>query len=633
MLKRIICISIAFFLFFAPGVLSQSGNCPKIKVGVKIAEIYPQVFDHLNKVYKTEKHRAVWLTELGELLMKSLRENSPELEFIYLSGSPIADYDYLFSSLIALSGGGEDVIVVPEYTIIEGDNIFTVPPVYGSEYTVYKVWSSLIVNSNCFPNRRYILGIENGESEDIYRAILSSLSGFGRGIAYTLYKRENERPVPPREPTVETRLEKEYLSPLEEDTRKMKIYEKVLSCNGRPSYFVGNHSQPVRFPSKTDRGDIEPAEGCKLENYNPEIQYILVNAAGDAVGEYTLKRGLDPLLEKITLSTCPLGNKPNIEKEVEFVIRGLELKVEPYRKIIYNGEKTTISIDLHEIDPYGVKYPATNREVEIKVTGLVDGTVSPADKVTTDNMGIAWIDYKAGQKDKQIKITATFTPPGYPETVKGEAAITVKKPEGDFNGTITYQRHVHWKDESEQPSGSLFMSVDLDENATIHVAARYLRTIKYSSGDSEVLYEATALSGNFSVSMKKIIVITDNDGNWTKNVDFWQGDKMIEPESGSNLLLTIEQQKKSYTIQSAISFPSVNGTSETTSSRGAKLTMEAENWRCHASFVVDGPTDGNSVNGNWSKPVTGNLAVTAAAGLLPGSTWNWSLSRTNKKSN
>ena len=38
-------------------------------------------------------------------------------------------------------------------------------------------------------------------------------------------------------------------------------------------------------------------------------------------------------------------------------------------------------------------------------------------------------------------------------------------------------------------------------------------------------------------------------------------------------------------------------------------------------------------DGNWSKPVTGNLAVTAAAGLLPGSTWNWSLSRTNKKSN
>jgi hypothetical protein len=437
MIKRVITASIILLVFSFCSLLGQGSSCPKIRVGVKIAEVYPEVFDHLNKVYKTEKHRAVWLTELGELLMKSLRENSPDLEFIYLSGSPNADYDYLFSTLIALTGGGKDIVVMEEYTIIEGENIFTIPPVYGSEYTVYKVWSSLIVNSNCFPNRRYILGIESGESEDIYRAILSSISGFGRGIDYTLFKRENERPVPPREPNVETRLDKEYISLLTEETRKVKIYENVKSCNGVPSYFpVGYHSQPVRFPVKTDRGKFDATENCKVEYSNSEVQYILLNAAGDAVGEYTVQRGLEPLLEKITLSTCPLGNKPNIEKEVEIAIRGLKLLVEPERKTIYNGENTTITIDLHELDPDGTKYPGFRQEVEVKVTGLVDSTIThKSGKIALDDEGIAWIDYKAGQKDKQIRISATFTPPGYPEEVKGEAIINVKPL--DYEATLT----------------------------------------------------------------------------------------------------------------------------------------------------------------------------------------------------
>lgn len=428
----------ALIFLFCHALEGQSGNCPKIKVGVKIEEVYPEVFDHLNKTYDVEKHRAIWLEELGAILMNCLQENSPELEFIYLPGNPGADYDYLFTSLIALTGGGEDVIVVPEYSIITGDDdVFVVPPVYGSEYTEFKVWSSLIVNSHCFPNRRYVLGVEKGNSQDIYRAILSSVSSFGgRGLAYLLYERENQRPVPPREPNIETWIDEAYLSPLDTQTRKVKIYEKVLSCNWQPAFYLSYHSQPVRFPEKTDRGKIEPKENCKLEYSDGENQYILVNEQGNAVGEYTLQRGLEPKIEKITLSTCPLGNKPNIEKEVEIIIRGLELLVEPWRTVIHNGEKTTISVDLHETDPDGFKFPAADQEIEIKVTGLVDGSVSPTGRVTTDEMGVAWIDYKAGKEDRQIKITATFTPPGYSEKVTADATITIKPLEYDATLTI-----------------------------------------------------------------------------------------------------------------------------------------------------------------------------------------------------
>ena len=464
--KNTIIISIILLTLFSGFVKAQEGNCPKIKVGVKINEVYPEVFDNINKAYKTEKHRALWLTELGELLMKSLRENSPELEFIYLSGSPNADYDYLFTALISLTGGGEDIVIVDEYTIIEGDNIFTVPPVYSSEYTVYRVTSSLIVNSNCFPNRRRNIGTRIGVSEDIYRAILSSLSGFGRGLTFILYERENERPVPPRDPEVETRLEKEFISLLTEEARKMKIYENVKSCNGVPSYFpVGYHSQPVRFPVKTDRGKIDAAENCKVEYSSSEVQYILVNAAGDAVGEYTIQRGSEPLLEKITLSTCPLGNKPNIEKEVEITILGLELQVEPDRKTIHNGEQTSIQIDLHEIDPDGTEIlSCSGLEVEVKVTGLVDGSVThKSGKITLNEAGVAFIDYKAGQQDKQIKISATFTPPGYPEEVKGEATINVKPLEyeatltlrGSFTNTVRSSYSLKQSDGIERGNYSL----------------------------------------------------------------------------------------------------------------------------------------------------------------------------------
>ena len=428
---------------FVSGVVSgQTGGCPRIKVGVRIAEVYPEVFDYLNKNYKTEKHRAAWLSELGGKLMESLRNNSPEIEFIYLStatGDP--DYDYLFTTRFALTGGGADIKVVPEDTVIIGDNFFITDPIYSSEYTDFYVGSSLIVNSNCFPNRRYILQIEDAQNRDIFQAIVINVSKFWR-LVNIIESRENLRPVPPREPMVTTHLEKKYLSLLTEESRKMKIYENVKSCNGKPSYYLNYHSQPVRFPEKTDRGKITRSENCLVEYSNGEIQYILVNPSGDAVGEYTVKKGLDPKLEKITLSTCPLGNKPNIEKQVEFVIRGLKLSVKPDRKSIESGEKTTIQIYLYELDPDNNEYPCAGKEVEVTVTGVVDGTIShKSGMMTLDQKGIAKIDYKAGEQDKQIKISATFTPPKYPESAKGEATITIKPSEYDALLTITKTQH------------------------------------------------------------------------------------------------------------------------------------------------------------------------------------------------
>ncbi|MBN1387643.1 MAG: hypothetical protein JW965_04305 [Bacteroidales bacterium] len=410
-------------LLFPHFVYAQESSCPKITVGVRVEEVYDEVFEQLNLGYP-EKSKSDWLKYIESELMNSLINNSPEINFVPLSANPAIDHDYLFKTHIGLSGGGDDIEVLPEQTIIDGDKIYVVPPVYKSEYTNYMIISSLIANSNCIPNRRYILKIEITSGKDINQAIADNVGKYWR-MVNIIEDRESERPVPPRVPAVETELEKEYISPLSEDTRKMKIYENVKSCNGKPAYYKSYHSQPVRFPDKTERGKIEPGENCKLEFSNGVIQYILVNEEGNAVGEYTLEKGIDPVKEKFFLSTCPLGNKPSIEKEIELIIRGLEMTVTPEKKRIRKGEEIEIAIDLHEIDPDGKKYPAADQEIHLEVSGLNDGIMNPEEKVMTDDNGLAIITYRAGQKDEDIEIDATFTPPDYPDKVEGKAEITI----------------------------------------------------------------------------------------------------------------------------------------------------------------------------------------------------------------
>ncbi len=154
--------------------------------------------------------------------------------------------------------------------------------------------------------------------------------------------------------------------------------------------------------------------------------------------------------------------------------RNFELLVEPYRNAIYSGEQTTISIDLHEFNPAGEKIQGFRQEVDINVTGIIDGTVShKTGKIILDNIGIAWIEYRAGQQDKQIKITATFTPPGYPEKAKGEATINVKPLEYDATLTLkgSYDKTENSSFKQAMGWGDSEITHDLNENleASIYV--------------------------------------------------------------------------------------------------------------------------------------------------------------------
>ncbi len=122
---------------------------------------------------------------------------------------------------------------------------------------------------------------------------------------------------------------------------------------------------------------------------------------------------------------------------VEKIKHNYEILVEPQRSEIYSGEQTTITIDVHEFDTAGIKIQAFRAAVVISITGLIDGVVSPpsGSKIITDQVGIAWLDYKAGEKDKEISVMATFIPEGSATEYVDEATITVKPLE--YEATLT----------------------------------------------------------------------------------------------------------------------------------------------------------------------------------------------------
>ena len=159
-------------------------------------------------------------------------------------------------------------------------------------------------------------------------------------------------------------------------------------------------------------------------------------------------------------------------------VHDFKLLVEPYRQIIYNNEQTTITIDLHEIDSAGQKIQGFRQEVLVDITGVVDGIVTPGSgKIILDDIGVAWIEYKAGENDKQIKIAATFSPPGYPKDVKDEATITVKPLEYDATLTVTgsYKEIERNSYNTENSGGVEDGTYDMQENrkASFYVPLKF----------------------------------------------------------------------------------------------------------------------------------------------------------------
>ena len=638
--KTILIVSFCI-LAHVQTLFSQDAGCPKLRIGVYLNEIFAAdtTAGYLNTTHNKNLTASEWAGEIESYILETLNSAGYiNLEFFLATPGSNEDMDLEFRfSLYPWTVDGEERIL--------GYEVKYVDPVTGWEVTEYRapvydpqlaflMYSSLVVCSPCVPLMTYIISIEKTTGTNIYQLIKDLINFYNWPLDMIISKWEAKHQAPARKPQMEISYQKEHLSLLDEEARKMEIYIKVKNCHGKYVYDKF-HGQPVYFLKEMERLEYkdDPGNRCQVGFDWGIFSTVFTSEDFGAIGQYKVKKGIDPSIEKPRFKTCGIGNNSLIEVEGKLKILGLELQVDPDRNTVSVGEKTTIQIDLHEVDPDGTEIlSCEGREVDVQVTGIVDGTIShESGKITLDEGGVAFIDYKAGENDRKIRIKASFTPQGYPETLTGEATITVRKEEGDFNGTIMYERQVHWEDEAKSTYSTIFKKVDVVENASINVAAKYLRTITDTQGKSE-LFEAKPLSGNISLSVEKVTIVTDHHGDWTKTVETWQGDKMMDPESFSNILLTIEPQKQNYILQAEIRFPEIEGNTEVTSSEGARYTLDTEPWSVYAGFEYEGRTDGSSVNGHWSKPATGPILVLPSSGLVPGASWNWSMSRA-KKSN
>ncbi|MDZ7633914.1 MAG: hypothetical protein U5L72_05535 [Bacteroidales bacterium] len=116
-----------------------------------------------------------------------------------------------------------------------------------NQIIVFKLRSQLEINSSCFcgPSRNYILSNKDTHSANIYQAV-KNLVSLNWPMDRMIWYWESEHPVPAREPEMEIRYEKEYLSLLDPEWQKMEIYIRIKNCRGQYVYDKFN-GQPVYF--------------------------------------------------------------------------------------------------------------------------------------------------------------------------------------------------------------------------------------------------------------------------------------------------------------------------------------------------------------------------------------------------
>jgi hypothetical protein len=426
-------IRVASFMMavFCLTLTGQEDQCPNFKVAISCRNVInDSTLFYLNKIHNRNLTLDAWISEIDAKFVEELNNAGyNDLDFFAAESNPGADRDILFAYDIILWKVNKDN---PDNKY--ADAYFKDGVLYfDNQKIVFRIRSQVDIISNCIPTMTSPIINKEWISDDIFLCV-KNVVGLNWPLDRQIWYWESQHLAPARKPRMFVYFEKNYLSLLDQDSRRMNVTIKVKNC--REQYVYNQfQSQPVYFEKETERLHSKSSIKCTDGPDRAGCRTILTNKDYEAICEYSIKNGMEPGREMVHFFTCGIGSASSAADH-EIIIRGLELLVEPWRNTIHNGEKTTISIDLHEKDPDGSKYPAVDQEVEIKVTGIVDGALSPEGKVTTDEMGVAWIDYKAGKEDKQIKITATFTPPGYSEKVTADATITVKPLEYDATLTL-----------------------------------------------------------------------------------------------------------------------------------------------------------------------------------------------------
>jgi hypothetical protein len=438
-IKTIRSILTACLFMLTLNVSGQGDNCRKLTVAIYQVDPEDDAIDLLNKKYGT-KSKLEWRHYVDDMVLQNLQGSCPEINFVSRLRNEGSDPDYMFVYILS-------VIAIDTDIKIPGDSIVYTDPETGdwsgTEYTdpVYNsepgfwVLSRLVVNSPCLPVLRWILWVELTKNLELEPAINENLMGYYRMIN-VIDEHEARKSAPAREPEMEISLEKDYLSPLDKESREMEIYVKVKDCHGRYVYYPSSANQPVYYQKVTGRCEFKNSIKCADGPDMGDFHTVLINKEYRAIGEYHLKKGIDSGTETVTLKTCGISEKANRAEQKTLIIRGLEITVKPVRKEIYQEEQTDVVISFDEVDPDGKKEPISGKELRVKVTGLVNGEITPKSGYVTDSRGETRLTYKAGDKDEKITLEATFQPPDYPDKAVGKGSVLVKPPEYDAAITV-----------------------------------------------------------------------------------------------------------------------------------------------------------------------------------------------------
>jgi hypothetical protein len=416
-MKKLIVTALAIFILIS-NTIGQEDKCNKTLVGVSV-EIVPDndTYELLEKDFGT-REISEWNGFVTHMLVQILTEYEPEIAFIPLSESN-GDHHYHFRANLTL-------IVIDE----DDDN----------EHTGYWITSSLAANANCIPLRNWVLDAEahHGMDRELKQAMKNHVAEFypmNRKII--LY--EKEHPSPPRDPELKVDIKKEYISPLDKESRKTKVNAKVYDCRGKLVCHK-YHGQPVYYQDYIDRLDLELGYnegGYHVGNY----MVIVTNPDCNNEGEYKLKKGIYAEKKKIRFKTCSLGGpiEDYVVEEKELIIRGLEIDVKPDRKAIKQDEQTKIVITFNETNPDGSRYPIGGKDIDVKISGVENGKVTPRNGYTTNSEGKVILDYKAGSNDEKIRVTASYQPVDYPDKVTGSGSVSVIPDNFAWTGTISLE--------------------------------------------------------------------------------------------------------------------------------------------------------------------------------------------------
>ena len=481
-------------ILFPQTLQLQESPCSGPKVAVYPKEIHDEVFEHLYRQHPFQPKEA-WLIQIQDKVMQELKKNSPGTQFISANGKHSEGCEYYFHYSLTLRGAAEE-------KEIEG--------LKSSAYTAYWMISALGQIGMCGVPPKVFNHAETGDNPDIFQTIERNIASHGN-IRDRTREHEESHLVPPRGPELEVSQEPEKVSPLEAEN-KLDIKIKVINCEGKSVYDEG-YGQHVFLPRKTDRGELNPTDGFNQRSKVSEnlVTLSIISPEG-ASATYILKKGIDPGLEQVKISTCGLDK--NAVAETEIHISGLEIEVTPRRRALSPGDKTQIQIEFNKVDQEGNKEPVAGKKLRLKIKGLVDGSVSPENEVLTDENGKATLNYRAGDSDKKVTFEAEYQPKDIPETVKGEAKVSVSR-EAVWTGTVTYSRSNEKTRKGEAPDGSpVTFHEKVTEIANFQIHGWTFSHSYASSTGTDLYYgvEENSVTGSYSGKYKSVYTSQDEHG-------------------------------------------------------------------------------------------------------------------------